>query len=259
MKLSETNFHERDKNITFYEENHEYVINGLNKKPISVTTLIHHFFPEFDSDVVIDKMMKSKNWPLSKYFGKTREEIKDDWEKNKNEAATAGTFMHKSIEDFLNGDNSTKNNSKEFTMFMNFWNDISIKYPSFKIFRTEWLVYDENIGLAGSIDCVLKDSNNDQLIIVDWKRSKEIKLKNPYEKGKFPFDTFDHCNYSHYGLQLNFYRHILETKYNHKVSFMMLVVLHPNQDNYICYPVNKIELSGLWNGLNTYTSHSSNI
>jgi len=234
--------------ITFYEENHKYIINGMEKSPISVTTLIHNYFPEFDADIVIDKMMKSKNWPQSKYFGRSIDSIKEEWETNKNSASQLGTKMHKSIEDFLNEDENFKPDTKELQMFMNFWKDLNSQYPTFKIYRTEWLVYDEKIGLAGSIDCILKDEN-DSLIIVDWKRSKEIKLKNHFEKGKSPFNNYDHCNYSHYSLQLNFYRHILETKYNQKVLFMMLVVLHPDQTNYVCHPVNRIELSHLWNNL----------
>jgi len=122
------------------------------------------------------------------------------------------------------------------------------KYTNLKIYRTEWLVYDETIGLAGSIDCVLEDDNNN-LYILDWKRSKEIKMENTYEKGKAPFDNFDHCNYWHYTLQLNFYKHILETKYNKKVVFMMLVILHPNQENYLCHPILDIDLSSIWNTL----------
>jgi ATP-dependent exoDNAse (exonuclease V) beta subunit len=250
MLLSKKNSHHRDTQILFKEENHEYIVTGLESKPVSVTTLIHRYFPEFDADIIITKMMSSNKWSQSKYFGRTRESIKEEWEKTGSEAAKSGTLMHKSIEQYLNGETVDNPDTKEFSMFMNFWQDITRIYPTLHPYRTEWLVYDENIKIAGSIDCVLEDGNGN-LVLIDWKRSKEIKMDNHYEKGKFPFNQYDNCNYSHYTLQLNFYRHILETKYNKNVIFMMLVILHPNQSSYICHSIPRIDLSGVWSTLNT--------
>lgn len=248
--LAKLNCHPRDLNITFREEDHVYTIihNGEKIKPISVTTLIHKYFPEFNADIVIDKMMRSAKWPQSKYFGKTKDQIKKEWEDNGSDAAQLGTLMHADIEFFLNREPPKMPDSKEFNFFISFWNDFTAKYPTFHPYRTEWLVYDETEGIAGSIDCVLSDGN-DNLMILDWKRSKEIKLTNNWENGIAPFDEFQHCNYFHYSLQLNFYRHILETKYNKKVVYMMLVILHPNQENYLCYPVNFIDLNQRWKGI----------
>lgn len=242
----------RDSNILFEEETHTYTLIDNGANPISVTTLIHKYFPEFDADVIINKMMRSTKWPKSKYYGRTCESIKEEWKKSGEEASKSGTLMHKNIEDYINniimceGNNNTNSNgSKEFAMFIKFWEDLIKKYPSLRPYRTEWIVYDEDIGVAGSIDCLLTD-DKDNLVIIDWKRSKEIKKENRFEKGKFPFETLDNCNYSHYSLQLNFYRHILETKYGKNIIFMMLVVLHPNQSSYICHPIPKIELSHVW-------------
>lgn len=254
MLLSEINPHPRDKKIVFKEEGHEYTIAQTSRKPISVTTLIHKYFPTFNPDQVIDKMMKSYKWPDSPYFGQTPDEIKAKWVKSSAEASSAGTAMHLSIELFLNNQ-PVNNNTYEYILFQRFWSDLGKSYPTLKPFRTEWLVYDEDILLAGSIDCVLVD-DKDQLYILDWKRSKEIRTNNKYEKGFAPFDNFDNCNYSHYCLQLNIYRHLLQTKYNKKVVFLMLVVLHPSQENYMCYPVTPIDLSSVWNVLTSAWSKS---
>jgi ATP-dependent exoDNAse (exonuclease V) beta subunit len=197
---------------------------------------------------VIEKMMKSARWPQSKYYGREKNDIKKEWEDNGKEASQLGTLMHADIEFFLNKEHVVNPDSKEFQFFLCFWKDFTTKYPSFHPYRTEWLVYDEDQKVAGSIDCILSD-DNDRLIILDWKRSKEIKCDNKFEKGLHPFEAFEHCNYSHYSLQLNFYRHILETKYNKTVLYMMLVILHPNQDNYLCYPVSHIDLSDKWDGI----------
>lgn len=250
MLLATINPHPRDANITFKEENHEYTIKGMNTKPTSVTTLIHKYFPEFDADIVIKKMMASWRWSQSKYYGQTAEAIKQSWDLSGKTSAHQGTLMHKSIEDFINGEPVEHSNTEEFSMFQNFWNDLLVKYPTLRPYRTEWLIYDEDVGIAGSIDCVLSDPNGN-IVILDWKRSKEIKTENRYEKGKGVFCNYDNCNYSHYGLQLNFYRHILEKRYNKNVIFMMLVVLHPDQPSYICHPIQHIDLSNVWQTINS--------
>lgn len=256
--LSLKNAHPRDQNISFREEDHVYFVVGMNKRPISVTTLIHKYFPEFDADAVIDKMMASAKWPESKYYGKTKEEIKKEWDDNGSTASSSGTVMHKCIEDYLNGMVVLHPELKEFKMFLAFWDNFQQKYPTFKPYRTEWLVYDETVGVSGSIDFTLEDEMGN-MIIMDWKRSKEIKMDNKFEKGYSPFDMFDNCNFSHYTLQLNFYRHILETKYNKRIVYMMLVILHPNQDSYMCYPIQLIDISLVWPGITTLNGVSGRI
>ena len=243
MLLADKNKHPRDLKITFKEEGHVYTLKSDNvivQHPISVTTIIHKYFPQFNADLIIDKMMDKDNWFESPYFGMTKEEIKDKWQKNGNEASSLGTLMHADIERYLNDQDVLDDSTKEFGFFLNFWKDFSSMYPDFKPYRTEWLVYDESGPLCGSIDCILSDQH-DNIMILDWKRSKEIKTSNR-EKGYPPFEKMDNCNLSHYQLQLNIYRHILETKYDKNVIVMMLVIFHPNQSTYKCIKVEKINI-----------------
>jgi hypothetical protein len=50
------NEHPRDSRITFDESTHTYYIDGSSENVISVTTLIHSYFPKFNADDVIKKM-----------------------------------------------------------------------------------------------------------------------------------------------------------------------------------------------------------
>ncbi len=105
--LAETNAHERDIFISFQEEGHKYTITAPESPPdaqyVSVTTWIHHQFPQFDADKVISNIMRSRKWgPSNVYWGKTPEEIKAGWAKNGEEASRAGTEMHFAIECFYN-------------------------------------------------------------------------------------------------------------------------------------------------------------
>lgn len=257
--LAQLHAHPRDSAISFRDEGHVYTIDGLEGHPISVTTVIHKFFPEFEEDLVIDKMMHSKNWPNSKYYGMTRDEIKKQWEDIRNEASHAGTAMHKAIEDFLNRPDdeqtavvqlyadiaqvhSSVPDTPEFCHFLTFWSDL-LASTTYRPYRTEWLVYDKDRRLAGSIDLILHDPTTDsrRIIILDWKRSKEIKFFDSFEKGRTIWRHLDNCNWNHYRLQLNMYRHLLETFYDKQVVEMGIVVFHPRNKSYIVLPVDRME------------------
>lgn len=245
----------RDINISFDELNHIYTIKNITIKPISVTTLIHKYFPIFNADEVINKIKLSNNTNTSKYFNLSDVEIKKLWKDNADEASHRGTIMHQNIEHFLTKGIVINPVTKEFTLFMNFWEQCKKLYTDFNFYKSEWIIYDDTALIAGSIDCILENSTNGDLIIIDWKRSKEIKYDNKYQKGKAPFDNFPDCNFSHYSLQLNFYRHILENKYNKKIVMMLLVILHPLQDEFICIDVKKINLDKVWDNLNCFTKN----
>ena len=216
--------------MSFVESTHTYFIDGSSDGYISSTTLVHSLFPEFDADSIIDKMMRSKRWTSSPYFGRTPEDIKRGWDQNRDAAASAGTAMHKNIELYYN-EEPHENSSKEFRMFSEYASD----YAHLEPFRTEWEIFDEYSMVAGSVDMIYKDPENPGcIILVDWKRSKEIKKTNRWQRGVDPFTRhLEDCNFVHYSLQLSLYKNILENRYGQTVTGTFLVVLHPNQDRYI--------------------------
>ncbi len=226
--LAKKNPHERDFNISFEAGPHIYTINNeRDKKYTSVTTWNHKHFRNFDPDAVIESMMNSKNWQNSAYYGKTPEEIKAGWNKSRDEAAAAGTKMHYDIECYYNK-NTVDNNSIEYKYFTQFLETC----PSLIPYRTEWMIYHEELQLAGSIDMVYKEPD-DSLMIYDWKRCKEIKKTDNFLKFA-QTDCISHLpdtNYWHYALQLNTYKAIIEEKYGKRVSKLYLVCLHPNNIN----------------------------
>jgi len=226
--LSEKNHHPNDVKIKFQDEGHKYWINDSDKDVISTTTFIHSFFNEFDTDKIINNILKSKEYknPDYKYYNMSFENIKDLWSNNAKIASSSGTNLHKNIEEFYN-DIKVENDSVEFKQFLDFHNEYSRN--SLQIYRTEWLIYDEILKITGSIDAVFVHPDG-TLSIGDWKRSKEIKYKSYGKFGKFPLNHIPDTNYYHYSLQLNMYRRILEKFYNKKVKDMFLIVLHPDND-----------------------------
>ena len=252
--LSTVNGNIRDKNILFQEIGHKYtIIDDPHSKYTSVTTWNHSHFPKFDSDDIIKKMMKGKFWKKGhKYWGLTVEQIKDLWEKNRNNAAGAGTGIHYEIECFMNHpelphnythkelfeDNvkqfldgsintNTISETPEWGYFLNFIQD----FPELKPYRTEWMIYDEDVKLSGSIDMVYENQDG-TLSIYDWKRSANITKINAWNKYAIPhcISQFPDSNFWHYALQLNTYKTILERKYGKKIKDLYLVRLHPDNE-----------------------------
>jgi CRISPR/Cas system-associated exonuclease Cas4 (RecB family) len=251
--LSKLNSHPRDKNIRFYARGHKYeIITDMGSKYTSVTTWNHSHFPKFDADAVIKNIMKGKNWKEGhKYWGMTADEIKTSWNKNRDQVAGAGTDLHALIEDFMNNEdlsnklnyyykhehlyenyisNKDKNfnkevyNCPEWNYFIKFVEEHSNLTP----YRTEWMIYHEDVKIAGSIDMIYLNDDG-TLSIYDWKRSKEItKTTNWEEYALNPLIYhLPNTNFWHYALQLNTYKKILEDKYGRIVKNLYLVRLHP--------------------------------
>ena len=227
MYLAKTYPHPRDAHITFDEGPHIYTIDG-DSSFTSVTTWNHSHFEAFDADKIITGMMNSSRWTSSKYYGMTREEIKQAWDKNRDEAASAGTKMHYDIECYYN-QCPRENDSIEYGYFKAFLRDYGHLVP----YRTEWMVYHKELKLAGSIDMVYRNEKDGTLLIYDWKRCRDIKKVNPW--GKFAttacIEHLPDTNYWHYCLQLNVYKAILEEKYGVFVSELYLVCMHPDNKN----------------------------
>ena len=240
---------ERDDLIKFYAKGHKYeIITDPKTKYTSVTTWNHSHFPKFDQDAIIEKIFKSKGWgPENKYWGQTAEQIKALWKVNGESSAGAGTKLHEEIEHFMNNGNldlnsaythkdlweNYKNNpnrgiipyTAEWEYFLQFIND----YPDMKPYRTEWMIFDEDLKIAGSIDMVYENPDG-TLSIYDWKRSKDISKINGWDNfAKNPLISHLHdTNFWHYALQLNTYKAILERKYGKTVTKLCLVRLHPD-------------------------------
>ena len=240
--LAKCNKHPRDSNIDFKDKGHIYTIKHAgclegDRGFTSVTTFVHQFIEPFNYDKIITGMMNSKKWTDSKYYGMTREDIKEGWSNNGKAAAEAGTKLHYDIECYYNN-MQVDNSSLEYKHFIKFKEDFPYLIP----YRTEWFIYNERLRFAGSIDMVFKNPDG-TLDIYDWNRVKDITKKSNFNKwmkgdivGHYP-DT----NYWHYALQLNIYKALLNEMYGVKVRDLYLVSLHPENDNYIRIPVTDLQ------------------
>lgn len=243
--LSCVNSHERDSLIKFYTYGHRYeILCDVKSRYTSVTTWVHTHFPKFNSDEIIQKMFNGKNWnPQNKYWGMTADEIKTSWKNSGQNSCVMGTQLHEKIELFMNNSNCCSNyllsdllvkneassvGELEWQYFLKFAQDFNYLKP----YRTEWMIFDEDLKIAGSIDMVFENEDG-TLSIYDWKRCKEINRENTWNKFATN-EVISHLpdtNYWHYSLQLNTYKAILERKYGKTIKELYLVKLHPDDLN----------------------------
>lgn len=216
FKYNQRNWHYRDANISFDKDKHIYTVNG--KVLDSVTTLVNNAFPKFNPQEYAKYTAAKK--------GMTVQEVIDLWEMNGKKSRELGTLLHEKIEKHYQGVNSPDDST--FKLFKMFTKKIELK-P----YRTEWSVYDYELGIAGSIDFV--DNQNGEYSIYDWKRSERLIVNglpakiNPYgEKGNYPLEHLDNSPYYHYALQLSIYKYILEHNYNMKIVHLRLGIFHPS-------------------------------
>jgi hypothetical protein len=256
--LATKNCHDRDQYIQFFEEGHKYIVLFEPQvRYTSVTTWNHSHFPHFDADAVISSMMKGRGWKEGhKYWGLTADQIKAMWSNNASAVSGAGTDLHFEIECFNNesrlecdytnkelytlymSNHGETHESRplEWQYFINFVKD----FPNLKPFRTEWVIYNEDVKISGSIDMVYENQDG-TLSIYDWKRAKNITRVNNFNRFALTPQIchLPDSNFWHYALQLNTYKAIIEAKYGRTVRDLFLVRLHPDaeEQNYELIPL----------------------
>jgi ATP-dependent exoDNAse (exonuclease V) beta subunit len=105
-------------------------------------------------------------------------------------------------------------------------------------FFSEVIVYSKELGIAGTIDLLVYNSEQNMYHLVDWKTNKRID-KNSFRNKKGILSSSKHlddCNFMHYSLQLSFYRYILERYYGLEVGSQTLFHLKEN-DSYEIFNV----------------------
>lgn len=125
-----------------------------------------------------------------------------------------------------------------------FWKN----HSTFEPYRSEWVVWDSDWKIAGTIDGVLKDKRDGSYWIFDWKRVRTgleadldvtrwgyvcrddewLEPVKPWvHKMPPPLEDLNATKYWNYSLQLNLYRAILEKNYGITIKGMKLIQFHP--------------------------------
>ena len=158
--------------ISLDQENHKYILESKpDFKFSSVTEFIHHFFEKFDQEKVARKLINTH----PKYSGKSIEEVIREWGKG----AKRGTIVHNELEMFIKK-NITPKHQMSVTGVK--WVKEKQKNPH-NTFYSEVIVYSKELGIAGTIDVLVYNSEQDMYHLVDWKTNKRID-KRSFRKKK---------------------------------------------------------------------------
>ncbi len=221
----EMNSHPRDTGLHFDAATHTYTHLPTGRNLLSVTTLVERCFEQFDAIYWSERKAPS--------MGISPEELRRQWDEKRLQAAALGTELHGRIEKYYNGcEDASAMRDTAYRHFRTFADSARLK-P----YRTEWRIYDEDLGVAGTLDFLAYSNKPGIFDIWDWKRSDKMVCNGVLEcesrwrkTAKEPINHISDTTFMHYALQLSIYRYILERKYGIQIGHAYLGIFHPTYD-----------------------------
>lgn len=187
--------------MKFNKKKHTYNIN--KKELISVTTIIHnHLFEPFNAREIARKLSK---FPQNKEKKQGVRYFLNKWKASQED----GSLVHKEIENYIKGNTPYVFNSKS-KQAVAYLGKLRELYPESK-WVSEWVVWSERIGVAGTIDLVLIHPD-DSITIIDWKTNEKLSTSGYNGKKGIHEYTKDleDCDLNRYAMQLSMYAYLLE-------------------------------------------------
>ena len=242
------------KTIGFDEKTHTYTwINSKGepqKAKTSMTTLIHKYVNPFDEQTEAARMSEKLNVP--------KEEILKEWAFARNYSTTKGTAIHNYLEYLFSNiepefmyDVQQVINKFGLDVIAPHWQKLTSMARRFHKMALNHLIpiacelkiKDDETGIAGAIDMLVYNKNEQSLFILDYKSGKEIRKENIYDKYMLPpFDHLPDINHVHYSLQLCGYQYLLEKNTNLKLRNQhFLAWIHEDNDDVILIPTLKLQ------------------
>lgn len=211
----------------FVESTHSYYYNGKRVR-YSVTQYIDRFFEPFDSQGISARYAK-------KHHVK-QEGVLADWERKGKISSIAGTIIHSYMENAKRG----KTFDIDYSAAINEGVHEEVKerveklLPQAKAFHADTLnkLYpvhlEYTVGIkdiiAGNIDMLCWNSYAQEFQIWDYKNLKEFSTSNYF--GKWAKESFSHlqdCSMTHYSIQLNMYKAIIQRELGISIGNCYLV------------------------------------
>jgi ATP-dependent exoDNAse (exonuclease V) beta subunit len=205
-------------NVVYNHELHKYTVNNLNYK--SVTTITKQYVPKFDSNM----------WSriIARNTKKTQSQVLEAWEKKAKDGTNRGSGFHRFVEDYFNGVVKKPSIPKQCVRNFRLFKKEFLK--DYNIIAVEFVIYDINSEVAGTLDLLLQHKITKLYHVCDWKTNLKYSDDNKYNE--YFLAPIKHLSYtsSHlHGLQLTFYRYILEK--NTEMQFGDSFVIWINEEN----------------------------
>lgn len=221
----------------FYASDHHYEYKD-RRVGMSVTRLIEEFSQEFDRDTIAEKVAIKEN--------KSVAEVLAEWDYKNKFACEKGSTCHEFAQSLWSKEPYTEVDFNGDLLFKNYVSKIQAQANNFYLdfkktythIQDEQVIGAEEYDIASAIDHLFLDKNGN-VDLIDYKTNSILKGYNDNEYSrrytknmKVPLQNLKDDSLTHYFIQLNIYKFILETHTNIKINKMRIVYFSENIDNY---------------------------
>ena len=233
----------------FVEASHEYFYRGSRKVKYSVTQFISRYFEPFDEIAQAERYADKHNLKV--------QEVLLEWHRKANIASIAGTAIHSFMENIKRGKliEPDFRNAHKMDLLQEVVERYEILLPQAKAFHEDTKLklipyeMEYTVGIedfiAGNIDLLCYNQYAEEFQIWDYKNLKEFTTDNHFNQFvKAPFERLKDCSLSHYSLQLNMYKAMLQRTFDIPIGKCYCVHFnYANPENgfkvYECYNLQK--------------------
>ena len=211
--------------IYYDDDKHKYWTDKVSDFT-SGTTFIHHFFPPFDEAKISLAVARRRRISV--------EEVLREWQISRE----SGTEVHYYAECLLNNwklPELVYPVSRVMSTYLDKY--IPRLIDNFELIETEKIVFSEKLKISGMLDVLVRRKSDGVVFILDWKTVNKMRLRSyNSRKGFGACAGIDDCNYWHYVIQLNLYKHLL-VKYHGYDEDIKCSLIHIDKTGICPYPV----------------------
>ena len=189
--------------------------NGV--KSIGVKRLISALQEQFDAVAIATKCVANPN---SKYFGRTVEEVVDEWSNKGAKTGLRGMGLDNYVAHVYEHTEFDLNQCSEDLLGMckqfDIFKETVLDVTGAELVGRELWVQDTN-NIKGRMDALFAINND--LIIFDWKTFEKFETSNSYGKKLLgPASHLDDCNANLATFQIYLYKYFLKKYYNIEIK-----------------------------------------
>lgn len=222
------------KDFVFFEDGHYYECKG-KRVGISVTTFIHEFCNEFDTEGMAEKVANKEN--------RSVEEVLEEWKYKADFACTKGSTCHEYAQCIWNNKKWIPNwfdRSDDYIQAVEKIKTQALKFYQDYESHLEHLIDELPIGseefdIASCVDHLFYNKLTGEVVLVDYKTNSYMSgyNKKAYSKKmKVPLNHLNDDALHHYYIQLSIYKYLIETYTPLKIGEMFIVYMSENIENY---------------------------
>lgn len=205
------------KDLSFFEEEHKYYLKN-KQLSTSVSGVIKNFYKPFNVKEGAKKVSDQYLGILSK------EEITEQWSFLNKMSTNEGTKVHV-FGEFYPFDKTLKPRNKQEEACKLWWDSMPSYYKPLKM---EQRMYHYNYLFGGTADITLYNEKTGNIVLADYKTNKNLFNNFAGKKMLKEWGFLLDQSFSHYIIQLNIYKILLEQIDGIKVENLMLVHLQRN-------------------------------